>query len=133
MTRPYVAGKAVSKGIIERRDELLDMIVNRSTKVKAILTGDEHNYARTNITANTPIYPKKYPLPKLSLSRNIWQINNGAAGAPYYSQEKMPWSGSVERFSTQNAMVFFHVDGPSLKMEVYNPDTLAKVDKLDFN
>ncbi len=131
--RPYVAGKPVSKGIIERRDQLLDIIVNKGTKVKALLTGDEHNYARTLINSKTTIYPKRYSPPKISLTRSVWQVNNGAAGAPYYAQEIMPWTDSVQRFSTQNALVFFHVNGKSLKMEVYNPDTLEKVDEMDFD
>ena len=107
--------------------------MNQGTKTKALLTGDEHNYARTLIGPDTPIYPKNYSPPKIRLSRSVWQINNGAAGAPYYAQEQVPWTPFVKRFSTQNALVFFHVDGPTLKMEVYNPDTLEKVDELEFD
>jgi hypothetical protein len=131
--RSYVAGKPMAKGIIERRDELLDVIVNQTTKVKALLTGDEHNYARTLLNEKTPIYPRKYKLKKITLSRPIWQINNGAAGAPYYAQGETPWSKFVERFSTQNALVFFNVNGKNLKMEVYNPETLEIVDELNFS
>ncbi len=130
--RPSIAGKRVAKGIIERRDELLDIIVNKSKKTRAILTGDEHNYARTKIGPETSIYPKKYFASKIELSRNIWQINNGAAGAPYYAQEKTPWSDSVQGFTTQNALVIFYVNGSSLKMKVLNPDTLEEVDEMDF-
>lgn len=130
--RPSIAGKRVAKGIIERRDELLDIIVNKSKKTRAILTGDEHNYARTKIGPDTNIYPKKYFAQKIELSRNIWQINNGAAGAPYYAQEKTPWSESVEGFTTQNALVIFYVNGTDLKMKVLNPDTLEEVDEMEF-
>jgi hypothetical protein len=42
--RPFIAGKPVDKGIIERRDEYLDILINESTKVVGMLTGDEHNY-----------------------------------------------------------------------------------------
>ncbi|MEM9936368.1 MAG: metallophosphoesterase, partial [Bacteroidota bacterium] len=128
--RPYVAGKPLSKGIIERRDELLDIIVNKSSKVIAILTGDEHNYARTEIGPETNIYPEGYQESKVELSRTIYQINNGAAGAPYYSQEQTPWTPKVSGFTTQNALVFFHINGRSIEMEVRNPDTLEEVDKL---
>ena len=130
--RPVVAGKPVAKGIIERRDELLDIIVNQTKKTKAILTGDEHNYARTRLNSKTKIY-KSYSGPKISLNREIWQINNGAAGAPYYAQEKTPWTKSVSGFTTQNALVFFHVDGENIRVEVYNPDTLEKFDQFDLN
>ncbi|MEL6190754.1 MAG: hypothetical protein AAFR66_01840 [Bacteroidota bacterium] len=128
--RPYVAGKPLSKGIIERRDELLDIAVNKSEKVIAILTGDEHNYARTEVGPDTEIYPEGYLASKIQLSRTIYQINNGAAGAPYYAQEQTPWTPKVSGFTTQNALVFFHVDGKSIEMEVRNPDTLEEVDKI---
>ena len=130
--RPTISGKRVAKGIIERRDELLDIIVNQSQKTKAILTGDEHNYARTKIGPETNIYPKRYFSDKIELSREIWQVNNGAAGAPYYAQEKTPWSDFVEGFTTQNALVIFYVNGPALKMKVLNPDTLEEVDEMIF-
>ena len=131
--RPSVGGKRVAKGIIERRDELLDIIVNKSKKTKAILSGDEHNYARTKIGPATIIYPKKYLAKKIELSRDIWQINNGAAGAPYYSQEETPWSDQVSGFSTQNALVIFDVNGSNIKVRVLNPVTLEEVDSMEFD
>ena len=130
--RTYVAGKPLEKGIIERRDQLLDLLVNKSTKVRAILTGDEHNYARTEVGPDTPIYPANWDKPRLELSRTIYQINNGAAGAPYYAQEQTPWTRFVNGFTTQNALVLFDVNGPSLSMRVINPDTLEEFDFMDF-
>jgi len=130
--RPYVAGKPLKKGIIERRDELLDIIVNQSEKVVAILTGDEHNYCKTEIGPNTPIYDGNWSKKKLKLNRTIYQINNGAAGAPYYAQEQTPWTPFTSNFTTQNALVFFHIEGSKIKMEVLNPDTLELVDELEL-
>lgn len=127
--RPIVAGKPVEKGIIERRDEILDLLVNKSSKFRAFLTGDEHNYAKTLIEPNTNIYPPNYTKPKITLSRSIWQINNGSAGAPYYAQERTPWSPAVQKFSTQNALVIFEVDGERIMMRVKNPDTLEIIDE----
>jgi len=126
--RSWVAGKPLDKGIIERRDQLLDLLVNKSKKVIAILTGDEHNYAKTEIGPDTNIYPKNYKLEKIKLSRTIYQINNGAAGAPYYAQEQTPWSDKATGFTTQNALVLFHVNADSIEVEVVNPDTLEKFD-----
>ncbi len=128
--RPYVNGKPVDKGIIERRDELLDVIINQTEKVVALLTGDEHNYCKTHITPETNIYPANWDLPKLELKRSIYQINNGAAGAPYYSQEETPWTSNTSGFTTQNALVLIHVNGQEINMEVVNPDTLDEVDIL---
>lgn len=130
--RAYVAGKPVKKGIIDVRDEYLDIIINKSTKVRAMLTGDEHNYARTELGPKTNMYPDGWKGSKLKLTRTIYQINNGAAGAPYYAQEQMPWTNMVSGFSTQNAIVIFEIEGDSITMKVTNPDTFDDIDDLKF-
>jgi hypothetical protein len=128
--RPYVNGRPVQKGIIERRDDLLELAVNQSTKVVAFLTGDEHNYNRLKISSEMEAYPDPWFLEKISFSREIWQINNGAAGAPYYAQEKTPWSDHVEGFTTRNALVLIDVRGKKVSMRVINPDTLELIDEV---
>lgn len=127
-TRPRVAGRPVAKGIIERRDDLLALI-QRHPKVLAVLTGDEHNYNRLRLAADVPIYPEGWTGPRVTLKRPFFQINNGAAGAPYYAQEQTPWSAFVKGFSTQNALCLLHVDGPRVRLEVINPETLEVLDK----
>lgn len=126
--RPWIGGKAVDKGIIERRDEFLDILINQSKKTRAILCGDEHNYSRMRITESTPRYPENWEGSKLSLSRDLWQITNGSAGAPYYGQEELPWSSFVENFTVQYALVFVHIDGQHISVEVINPDTLEIIE-----
>ncbi len=128
--RPFIAGKPVQKGIIERRDAYLDILINKSEKVLAVLTGDEHNYNRLKLTSDVTIYPENYPHEKLKVSRPIYQINNGAAGAPYYAQEVLPWSEHTKAFSVENAVCLFYVDGPTVKMKVVNPDTLNVIDEI---
>nr|WP_299342667.1 hypothetical protein [Allomuricauda sp.] len=130
--RPFVAGKGVQKGILERRDQYLDILINKSKKVLAILTGDEHNYNRLKLTKEVTIYPEDYPHEKLNVSRPIYQINNGAAGAPYYAQEVLPWSEHTKAFSVENAVCLFYVDGPTVKMKVINPDTLNLIDEIEL-
>jgi len=104
-------------------------MINQSNKVVAVLTGDEHNYCRLEISSKLKIYPQKYDKEKIRIKRTIWQINNGAAGAPYYAQQNVPWSSGVHRFSTQNALVLIHVKGKKVNIEVLNPDTLELIDK----
>jgi len=128
--RAIIAGKPVEKGIIERRDELLDVIINQNSKVRAILTGDEHNYCRTEVGPKTEIYPPDYDASKIKLNRTIWQVNNGSAGAPYYAQEKTPWTNKVKGFTTQNVVVYFHVNGKKIEVEIQNPDTLEPVEEF---
>jgi len=127
--RAVVKGRFYEKGIIERRDELLDLIVNKSKKTVAILSGDEHNYNLLTITNKMARYPQGYLYKKLELSRTFYQINNGAAGAPYYAQEKTPWSENVRNFSTQNALVLIDVNGNKISVRVKNPDTLELIDE----
>jgi 3',5'-cyclic AMP phosphodiesterase CpdA len=130
--RPYIAGQPVDKGIIERRDEFLDILINKSKKTLALLCGDEHNYNRMQLTAETNIYPDDYPHERLTVSRPFWQLTNGAAGAPYYAQQQLPWSDQVEIFSTQYALVFFHIEGDRVTIEVLNPDTLEKIEEVEL-
>ncbi len=127
--RAVVNGVAYQKGIIERRDELLDLIVNKSKKTVAIMSGDEHNYNLLTINNDMKRYPDDYTHEKVELSRTFYQINNGAAGAPYYAQEETPWSANVRNFSTQNALVLIDVDGAKIHVRVKNPDTLELIDE----
>ncbi len=131
--RPFVAGKPLEEGILERRDKYLDIVVNKTRKVRAILTGDEHNYSRTLIAPGIDIYPEKWDKPKIEIKRAVYQINNGAAGAPYYSQEQTPWSDFTKKFTTQNALVLFYVNGEKIHVIVKNPDTLEIIEEYDLN
>lgn len=128
--RPTVAGTPVKKGIIERRDEFLDIMINKSDKVVALLCGDEHNYSRMKLTKKTQIYPEGYKGKKLKVSRPFWQITNGSAGAPYYGQEQLPWSESVKKFSTQYALMLFDIHGEKVSLRVLNPDTLEEIETV---
>ena len=130
--RPYVAGKAVDKGILERRDQFVDLMVNHSTKVAALLCGDEHNYSRTRIRQSTNIYPPDYEGVRLPFMKHLWQITNGSVGAPYYGQEHMPWRPAVKTFSTQSALCLFHIEGQKVTLEVLNPDTLEEIETIEL-
>ncbi len=129
--RPTIAGIPVKKGIIERRDEYLDILINKSTKVVAILTGDEHNYNKVEITPKVNIYPENYAYKKVKRNRTLWQINNGSAGAPYYAQDtNTPWTKAVSNFSTQYALVLVYVDGEKVAVRVQNPETFEMIDEF---
>lgn len=128
--RAVVNGNALKTGIIERRDEILELIVNASQKTLAILCGDEHNYSRMEIGPKTIIYPEDFTGIRIKLTRNIWQINNGTAGSPAYAREISPWSESVKKFTIQNSLVLFHVNGKSVRLEVINPVTLETIEEL---
>ena len=119
----------MAKGIIERRDEILTLIQTHP-KVVAVLTGDEHNYNRLRLDATVPIYPDGWTGPRVTLRRPFFQVNNGAAGAPYYAKDKTPpWSAFVKAFSTQHALCLFQIDGPRVRLETVNPETLEVLDR----
>lgn len=127
--RAVVNGQPYKEGIIEKRDELMDIVINKSKKTVAFLTGDEHNYNLLTITEDMERYPPDYPHKKIILQRKFYQINNGAAGAPYYAQEKTLWMGNLRNFSTQNALVLIDIDGEKVSVRVKNPDTLELIDE----
>lgn len=126
--RPTIAGTPVTKGIIDRRDELITLI-QRHPKVLAVLTGDEHNYNRMRVDAKVPLYPEGWDKPRVRVTRPFFQINNGAAGAPYYAQEAAPWSAAVRGFSTQHAICLLYVEGPRVRLETVDPETLEVLDR----
>lgn len=130
--RPTLAGKAVPEGIIERRDRLLDLLINKSSKTLAILCGDEHNYNRLLLTDSVNIYPDGWDKARLKVSRPIWQVTNGAAGAPYYAQESGPWSAHTQMFTVQHALCLFDINGPRVTMRVLNPDALNVIDEVQM-
>jgi hypothetical protein len=127
--RPTVAGTPVAKGIIERRDELITLI-QQNPKVLAVLTGDEHNYNRMRVDATVPLYPEGWDKLRVRVQRPFFQINNGSAGAPYYAQEATPWSAVVKGFSTQHAICLVYVEGPRVRLETVNPETLEVLDSV---
>ena len=130
--RTIIAGKEMERGVIEQRDKYLDIIINKSSKVVAMLTGDEHNYCKTHITNDMSKYPSNWDKDKLQLKRSIYQINNGACGAPYYAQEKTPWTKNTSGFSTQNALVLIDIKGEKVSVRVLNPDTLEEIESYDL-
>ena len=137
--RPWIAGKPHPKGIIERRDEYWRILMD-APKVVAVLTGDEHNYARLAVASGMPVYAEGRFKPDnpLEITRTVWQVNNGAAGAPYYGLEQTPWNADFDRatgkgkylrnFTTENALVLFRVDGKQIRVEVWNPDSLDRIE-----
>jgi 3',5'-cyclic AMP phosphodiesterase CpdA len=134
--------KSLDKGIIQIRNEFWE-IVSNSTKVVAVLGSDEHAYHRTLITDQTPVGV----LPKDDLNGNgilddgqysanpnfkrpLWNIVCGGAGAPYYTQEKTPWTDWVHIYSSHYNYVLFTASENTIGMKVYDI-TGELLDQLD--
>lgn len=126
--RPVVAGKPVGNGIIERRDQLIDVAINHSTKVIGFLSGGEHNFSMLEVKPGMELYPKGYAKPKLSLKRNFFFINNGGGGSYAYAlMNKTPWVDKFQYFTGPPTMALFHIAGPKVTMEVFNPLTFERI------
>ncbi len=128
----YKHGKLnqLGEGIVERRNTLWAMF-SRHKKVLAVLDGDEHNYSRALITAQTPVGIPEIDdtngdgkLDKFSPNHNfkypIWQLISGGMGAPYYLQGHPPWEGAVKKFTALQNFVLFSVEGKKVFIEVYS-------------
>jgi hypothetical protein len=127
--RPWINGKPLKKGILERRDEYLDLIINKSSKVRAILCGESSHYHRLKINDAMPRYPQGWDKEKIKLRRSIYQINSGNDGFFSCLKEKAPWYEYIEFFTRQNTLVFFHLRGRKIFVEVIHPDTLETLDE----
>jgi hypothetical protein len=136
------AAEPAGPGIIEVRNEFWK-IASQSKKVAIVLGSDEHNYQRFLITKQTPVgVPAKDDLNgngilddgqisgNAEFTRPLWHVISGGAGAPYYTQENAPWSGSSKYFSSQYNYLIFRADQKKISMEVYS-NTGQLLDHVD--
>lgn len=126
-SRAWVAGKPLSKGTIERRDEILDICVNQGKKFLSFISGDEHNFSFLKITPQSSIYLDNYAGSKLTLSRPFYNINNGAGGSAPYALMSSPWSKDFQYFSAPPIVAFLSVHGQSVTLKALNVETFETV------
>ncbi|MFM9837170.1 MAG: hypothetical protein ACKVOQ_02835 [Cyclobacteriaceae bacterium] len=127
--RAYVAGKPLPKGTIERRDEILDICVNRSKKFLSFISGDEHNFSFLEVTPETPIYLDNYAGAKLKLSRSFFNINNGAGGSAPYGLLPSPWSRKYKYFTEPPIVALISVNGKNVMLNAISAETFGAVCK----
>jgi hypothetical protein len=48
-----------------------------------------------------------------------WHITAGAAGAPFYARQDVPWQDSIQFFSSQTGYCLFTVTGRKISMTYY--------------
>jgi hypothetical protein len=118
-------------GIIDVRNRFWEAVA-RSTKVAAVLAGDEHAYHRILIDGSTPVgVPDKDDLdgngklddgrfsPHPGFRHPTWHLTAGTGGAPYYAQEpgSVPWA--PEFFSSQTGYCLLEADSTGISMTFY--------------
>jgi len=126
-SRAVVAGAPLSKGTIERRDEILDICVNNSRKFLAFISGDEHNFSFLPMTPKTPIYLDGYAGKRIQLKRNFYCINNGAGGSAPYALLSSPWSGEFRYFTQPPALALIRVDGKNVTLKAIRTETFEEI------
>ena len=128
-SRAVVAGTPLPKGAIERRDEIIDVCVNKSKKFLAFLSGDEHNFSFLEVTPETPIYKEGYTGPKIRISRPFYNINNGGGGAAPYAMLKSPWMASFKYFTPPPSVALITVNGKKVELNAVRAETLEPICK----
>lgn len=132
-------------GIIEVRNRLARAVAE-SSKVAAVLAGDEHAYHRVLIGPQVPAgdpqaddedgdgeiqWRGSEPASPLSdLKHATWYLTCGGGGAPYYSAEPTPWTNYWKAqpepnvgyyYSSQENIFIFRADEEGISVDVYNP------------
>lgn len=131
----------LKEGILERRNTVWALF-SRYKKVLAVLDGDEHNYSRLLVTAQTPVgIPGKDDTdgdgkldcfsPNPDFTFPVWQIISGGMGAPYYEKEHPPWEKWVKKFTPLQNFVLFSVEGKKVFAEVYS-NTGALIERVEL-
>ncbi len=89
-------------------------------KVVAVFSGHEHNYSRVIINAQTPVHKDGTSNP--SFKNPVWQVLQGAAGAPFYMQDKtVPWIKNVKKFVSPTwAYSMIMVQGNRVMLKTYS-------------
>ena len=125
--RAKVKGVPVAVGILERRDQILDLCVNRSRKFLAFLSGDEHNFAFLEVTPQTPLYLADYAGPRVKLNRTVYHINNGGGGSATYAMLTTPWNSLWKYFTEPPSVALVTVKGASVSLAAFRAETFGKI------
>jgi hypothetical protein len=127
-----------SQGIIEVRNRLW-LAVSGSSKVAAVLAGDEHAYHRLLIDDQTPVgvppgddedrdgVLDRYS-PNPYFTHPTWQITAGTGGAPFYNRQETPWEPVY--YDSQTGYCLFETEGDKISMS-FHTITGQVTDRID--
>ncbi len=118
-----------AQGVLEVRNRLWEKLA-LNPKVAVVFASDEHNYHRMLITDTTRVGILRDDLdgngklddgvlsPNPALKLPTWFVISGGAGAPYYAQQRAPWSGSVLYFTPLAHAVMIQTSAGKLSLQV---------------
>ena len=114
----YWSGKVPE--VLRQRAKLYAILGRHA--VTAIVHGDEHNYSRLLVDAETLGAP---------LERPVWHLVSGGAGAPFYAQDtSVPWSERVAVFDARQHFLRFRIDGDDCTIEAISREG-GLIDRFD--
>ena len=126
--------KPAGAGIIEVRNRFWKA-VSRSTKVAAVMTGDEHGYARMLVDNTTPVgimsddtngdnridwKGSETASPNPDFIHPTYHIVSGNCGAPWYNNQATPWSGSLGVYSSQKGYTILDITAKGVELTAYS-------------
>ena len=126
--RPRMHGVVLSQSVLDQRDHLLDLLINRTQKVRAILSGAEGGYHKLQLTDETQMYRDSTDEGKLQFSRTIYQINCG--GSIETELVMRPWTPFVSNFNPVSTVVVFEVYGRQIFVRAMRTDTRETIDQF---
>lgn len=125
---------AADAGVIEVRNRFWKAVAG-SSKVAAVMTGDEHGYHSMVVDSSTPVgimsddrngdgvidWKGDEPAsPNPDFEHATWHITSGNAGAPWYAKEPTPWSDQVALFSSQIGYMLLDITADGVEMTAYS-------------
>ena len=125
--------RPTGEGMIQVRNRFWKA-VSTSSKVAAVLAGDEHEYHRFLITEKTPVgvmeddenddgvidWAGAEPAsPNPHFTYPTWQLTAGTGGAPHYSLQNTPWKKHVEVLSSQPGYILLEADRRGISATFY--------------
>ncbi len=136
--------KPEGAGIIEVRNRLWQAVA-RSSKVAAVMTGDEHGYARMLVDNTTPVgimaddtngdnkidwQGMEQASPNPAFIHPTYHIVSGNCGAPYYNKQATPWSDRLAVYSSQKGYTILDITDKGVELTAYSLDG-GVIDHID--
>ncbi|MCF8348448.1 MAG: hypothetical protein K9G61_06505 [Bacteroidales bacterium] len=132
LIKPIVAAEPAMLGILERRDELIDCMINETEKVVLLLSSSEAGYSRLSVEREMPLYPEIYRSKKTKIKKSVTQLCCSLVEGQVDANENYPWQDFVAKTSSQATTALISVNGEQLSISVVNPKTNTLIDTFQI-
>lgn len=128
--KPFVAGKPVPIGYIQRKNELLSSIVNHSSKTVALLCGEGYNYSRLLVDNALMQAEGGQQNEQLVLSRPLWQISVGAGDEKQNIPNLLSYPAHTKCNTKEQVICLFSIEGSDVQLTAINVFSGDIVDQI---